>query len=121
MTGTAPGGTDSPGQQPRAGWECKSLGWIEGEDITMLLTEDLGGETQMGPSDLCGEQRLGLDSAVSSVRGRGQDGPKVLIPGDTPPAVPVTPESHPACAGSCLILLPAISQSLSLLPAFPGC
>lgn len=72
----------------------------------------------MGPGDLCGEQRLGLGSAVRSMRGRVQDGPQVPIPGDTPPAVPVTPESHPACAGSCLILLPAISQSLSLLPAF---
>lgn len=31
-------------------------------------------------------------------------GPQVPLPGDTRPAVPVTPESHPACAGSCLIL-----------------
>lgn len=48
VTGTAQGRGDSPGQQPRADWECKSVGWIEGEDVTVLLTEGLGVETQMG-------------------------------------------------------------------------
>lgn len=37
----------------------------------MLLTENLGGETQMGPGDLCREQRLGWGSAVRSTGREG--------------------------------------------------
>lgn len=45
--------------------------WTEGEGITVLLAENLGGETQPGPGDLCGEQRLGWGLAMRSEGGEG--------------------------------------------------
>jgi len=70
------------------------------------------------------KQRSAVQGAVLGLEGRGREvtgWPRVPLPPGAPPAVPVTPQSHPACAGSCLILLPAVSQPVSLLPALSGC